>query len=222
MEIWNDTYIVYIHTNKINDKKYVGITSQDPQKRWGYKGLGYKHCPKMWNAINKYGWENFDHEIFAANLTYEEAANMERILIKALQTTNDAYGYNVDSGGFSCKHALESIEKIRKANQNKTVSAETKRKIKAARAAQVLSEKHLNAFKYNFRGKHHSEATKKRLHDAHKQDCKAVMCVETGVVYASITEAHKQTGVAKSSLSVICNTANMNRTAGGYHWRFAA
>ena len=222
MEIYNGTYTVYVHINKINNKKYVGITSQDPKVRWGHKGLGYLHCPKMWNAIQKYGWDNFDHEIFATHLTYEEASNMEQILIKMLQTTNDAYGYNVDSGGFSCKHTLESIEKIRKANQNKIVTEETKRKIKEARSKQVLSEQHLTAFKYNFKGKHHSEITKQRLHKAHEKDCKAVLCIETGIVYASITEASRKTGAAKSSLSVICNTANMNRTAAGYHWQFAA
>jgi len=33
---------VYIHINKINNKKYVGITSEkDPNKRWK-NGLGYK------------------------------------------------------------------------------------------------------------------------------------------------------------------------------------
>jgi hypothetical protein len=27
-------YIVYLHVNRVNNKKYFGITSQNPLKRW--------------------------------------------------------------------------------------------------------------------------------------------------------------------------------------------
>lgn len=58
---------VYKHTNLINQKVYIGITSRKPSSRWGLQGKGYKDQPKFFNAIEKYGWENFKHEISQLN-----------------------------------------------------------------------------------------------------------------------------------------------------------
>lgn len=43
-------YTVYVHVNNVNQKKYVGITKQDVNKRWR-KGLGYKYNSHFYGAI---------------------------------------------------------------------------------------------------------------------------------------------------------------------------
>jgi len=46
-------YCIYVHTNLINNKKYVGITSQTiPERRW-QNGEGYKHNSYFYTAIKK-------------------------------------------------------------------------------------------------------------------------------------------------------------------------
>ena len=97
MDIENNNFSVYCHTNKINNKKYIGITSKKPEVRWN-NGLGYKK-QYFWQAIQKYGWDNFEHEILYNNLTQEEAQNKEKDLIKLYQTNNNKYGYNRSDGG---------------------------------------------------------------------------------------------------------------------------
>lgn len=118
MEIYNDTYCVYVHINKFNGKKYVGqtINGENPQKRWR-SGSGYCYQKLFYRAIQKYGWDGFNHEIVASNLTKDEADNFEILLIDKLKTYDKNFGYNCTLGGegMSGYHqSEESKEKYRK------------------------------------------------------------------------------------------------------------
>lgn len=90
-------YSVYIHTTP-SGKKYVGLTSTKPIKRWD-NGRGYVQNSHFFNAILKYGWINIQHEIVYENLTEEEAKQKEIELIAFYKTTDRKYGYNVTIGG---------------------------------------------------------------------------------------------------------------------------
>ena len=95
-----NNYIVYVHVNKINEKKYVGITSRTLEERCKKEGYGYKKQPKFYNAIKKYGWENFEHIILETNLSWEEANNKEKEYIKKYDSYKN--GYNCSYGGDGC------------------------------------------------------------------------------------------------------------------------
>lgn len=75
-------YSVYVHTSP-SGKYYVGMTGVEPELRWR-NGVGYRGQDYIYNAIQKYGWENFEHEVVASNLLKEEAENFEKLLIKEL------------------------------------------------------------------------------------------------------------------------------------------
>ena len=81
-----------------NGKKYIGITSLNPEDRWR-KGRGYKKGTYIRSAIDKYGWENIYKQIVASGITQEEAENFERVLITALRTNEPEFGYNSTNGG---------------------------------------------------------------------------------------------------------------------------
>ena len=82
----NDNFCVYIHTSP-SGKRYIGITGQKPERRWRKNGLGYKDHTYFWNAICRYSWDNFKHEIVASNLTKEEAEQMKAADLKTPQET---------------------------------------------------------------------------------------------------------------------------------------
>ena len=87
---------VYIHTNKTNGKVYIGKSDINPKVRWG-NGKNYKHCKKFYNAIQKYGWNGFDHKILVDNISKEEASDYERLLIFLYNSVEN--GYNISCGG---------------------------------------------------------------------------------------------------------------------------
>lgn len=114
----NKKWILYKHTNKINGKSYIGITSYPLQKRCQNNGTGYRKSTIFYRAIQKYGWDNFEHEILLEGLTKEEAIEKEIETIKKLKTTNIKYGYNISHGGdifmLGVKHNNKTIEKFKK------------------------------------------------------------------------------------------------------------
>lgn len=137
-------YCVYIHTNKINNKKYIGITSQTPSRRWR-NGEGYKGCSYFYNAIKKYGWDNFYHDVVAVGLSKEEACALEQEYIFKMKTNQEEYGYNLLSGGEAGKHSEKTKKKLSEMFAGKVVSDETKKKMKEAakKEVDILSQNNL-------------------------------------------------------------------------------
>lgn len=90
-------YTVYEHVFP-NRKRYIGITSQNPERRW-QRGYGYKTQYFINLAIEKYGWDNIQHNILETNLTEKEAKSKERYYISKYKTNDLKYGYNRTIGG---------------------------------------------------------------------------------------------------------------------------
>lgn len=118
-------YTVYAHINNINGKIYIGMTSQRTSKRWN-NGNGYSKNEYFYRAIKKYGWDGFEHQVVASNLTKEEAVNFEIILIKNLNADNPKFGYNITSGGYYYGRHTESsklkMSKTKKENYTRSSS----------------------------------------------------------------------------------------------------
>lgn len=92
-----ENYNVYVHTNKVNGKKYVGMTRLNPERRWE-NGFGYRKQTKFFDEILAYGWNNFEHEIIATGLSRMEARAMEAELINKYDTIEN--GYNKICGDY--------------------------------------------------------------------------------------------------------------------------
>lgn len=106
-------YTVYVHVNKKNGKKYVGITKRQPEKRWD-NGNGYYSNKPFYNAIRKYGWnDGFSHIIIETGLSADEASAMEKALISLYDSNNIKHGYNLTEGGFGYNGFAHAKEKYK-------------------------------------------------------------------------------------------------------------
>ena len=111
-------YSIYKLTNTINGKSYIGFTSKTPSRRWQthLENAQNKRNQYLYNAINKYGWENFTKEVLYSSKDGEHTLHeMEPHFIHEYNTyyLND-HGYNMTLGGdgvIGWKPCAESVRK---------------------------------------------------------------------------------------------------------------
>ncbi len=135
-----NSYFVYKHTSP-SGKVYIGITRQEPEKRWK-RGKGYResHNLYFYNAIVKYGWDAFQHEILYHGLTKDEACALEIALIEQYKSTNHAFGYNLSPGGDAPCPTERTREKISDALKEKWSDEAYKKTISASMRGKTRSE----------------------------------------------------------------------------------
>jgi len=208
-------YCVYVHTNKANGKRYVGITCQKPTRRWNH---GCNYQGHFGNAIKKYGWENFEHDVLLIDLSKDEACQWEKALIALWKTTDPEMGYNVTTGGdvnydiskigrqhmsASAKRRFEDPIEIQKNRERGIKQFSTAEAIEKDRIAQLLfHEKNPNA-KY------------RAARAVNQYDLSGRFICQ----WKSVSDAnakYRGTGIRRA-----CQNSYGAKTAGGFMWRYA-
>ena len=202
-------FCVYKHTSP-SGKIYVGITSQLPNRRW-QNGFGYTENPYFYSAIQKYGWDNFKHEILFEDLTKEEAEIKEIELIAQYDSTNRERGYNISSGGGINYPSEEGRQRLRELWTGHVFSDEVRQKISQTQKGKIISPETRAKMSTSHKGKKMSLETRLKVDEAKH---KAVLCVETGEVFKRMKDA--QIKYKTAHISAVCK--GYRKTAGGYSW----
>ena len=180
-----EKYCIYIHKNKINNKIYVGQT-KNIKERW--KPSAYDNCSKFYNAIQKYGWENFEHIILEEGLTLEEANLKETYYIRQYNSVEE--GYNLNYGG----------------NNKNIIAEETKQK---------LSEISLSLWNNQEYRQKQQEARLQSWQDNEDRKQKAskvmratfskkIYCITTNEYFDAMRDAELKYGIHHSGISACC------------------
>lgn len=203
---------IYKIVNRVNGTAYVGQTITSINERFRqHKHSSLTHNTYLYNAMRKYGIENFTIEQIDTANNVNELNNKEIYWIKKLNT-KAPNGYNILDGGNGAKglhHTQETKDILRlKSTGNSNalgkhnISVEGKRNMLLAHKGKPSS----------FKNKKHTLEARKNLSINHS---KQVMCLETKVIYPSSLIASKKLKIT-NHIGRCCN--GERKTCGGYHW----
>lgn len=218
---------------------YVGITSQKPERRWGGNGCKYNKSVFR-NAINKYGWNNFLHEVVFQGLSKDDATYLESLLIKCFNT-KIPNGYNMTDGGEGAsgyeipddvKAKMSTAVKARWNDvdyKNKMIALRNdpngsyKSREFRSKISSIVGGK--NNPNYNHKW---SDEQKAKLREKQKQNplyndetnpnAKKIRCIETGEIFNCMKYAQERFGL--KSTGSFTAAIKKGTTAAGYHWEY--
>ena len=209
-------YIVYCHISP-SGKRYIGATRNSVEERAGNNGSGYRGCTTFYNAIQKYGWDNFEHVILESNLDVDEAFLKEKYYISLFDTTNPLYGYNISPGGAGCisedgSKRIKLAQKKKKAPIGRVVPKDERQKI--SDSVKKYHSKHKTK-----KGECPIEVKEKNKESKRYENkiiVKKDMRGKILSIYESSGTASLENNINQKQISAVIN--GEQKTAGGFVW----
>ena len=158
---------VYIITNKINGKQYVGITLGSLKRRMSAhisssktSGNGYV----FHNALKKYGHESFQQELLYESDSYDHIKTMEIYFIALYDTYSTGSNMTLGGEGTLGRYATDATkQKMSKVRTGKICTEETKKRISESQLGKVVSDVSREKMSIAHAGKTLSESHKRNM-----------------------------------------------------------
>lgn len=230
--------LVYKITNKINNKAYIGITTQSISERWSKHCTPKSNCTAISSAIKKYGKDSWNIEVLETVNCLELLKKKESYYIHSLNTIAP-FGYNLTFGGEIGTPSIETREKIANSLKGRKRPPEIGEKVRLARLGKKIgpcSEQRKQRISASNMGKIVTKETRKKISLAKKgvkftpqaarnhaigckKNNKKVRCLETKKIFSSVTAAAKWLGLKDPSwISKICR--GKQKTAKGFSFKY--
>lgn len=233
--------VIYLITNLVNGKKYVGQTTQEnPMKR--IINHRYTNYP-IGRAMRKYGYENFSIDYIHECDSLEELNECER---KSISEYNSLIpnGYNITEGGSNGWKMTDEFKAEWYKNRadtsgenhplwGKSHSEIAKKRMSEAKMGEnnpnwgkTRNESTKRKISKANKGKKRSEEARKRMSLIQKErfknekpsNIRSVINVDTLEVFESATDGANHYSLQCSNL--IRNCKGRSKTCGGYHWMY--
>lgn len=223
-------YLVYTHTRP--DTNTIFYVGKGTTKRMKCKTNRNIHWQRIVNKAN-----GFKYDVLAKNLTEQEALSFEILMIKKMKEAGFSL-CNMTNGGDGVsgfKHSPEMCEAQRQRmlgvtpwNKGKPASLEAIEKMRLSKLGKKQSLEHIAKCAESRKGKKYSEAHCKAISESLKgkkmpvdsqiTKYKKVICLESGKIYKSVTEAAKELNLYTTNISKVCK-GQLQKT-GGFHWSY--
>ena len=197
---------IYVITNDVNGKQYVGKTTDTIKQRFAIhlRDAKRQHCEKrpLYDAMNKYGTEHFTiKQLEECDVSILE--EREKYWIETLNTFH--YGYNATHGGDGKQ--LYDYNLFVQDFQNGMGVLEIMRKYNCAR--ETVSSALKNA------GIDTNKNNKFKARPVMQLDKNTNKIIQ---IFSSVRSAAKAINSNSSNISKACNS--MNKTVKGYKWKY--
>lgn len=232
---------IYLRTNLVNGKQYVGQTVDFKSRESDWKNMNQPYAGSLINnARKKYGVDNFQTEILIECDTQEELNYWEMYYIKKMNTKRP-FGYNLTNGGDGTsgfQFSEESKKKMSEAKLGKYVGKDSwnygiKRSdmFKAALSERLKGKVHTEEWKKNMSinnpkfwlGKHRSTSDKEKM--SRKKDSVKKKVYQYSLddslvhVYESLAECGRS-GYNVGAVGACCRGTYGFKTHKGYKWSY--
>ncbi len=220
--------VVYLITNTINGKYYVGKTVETLASRWSKHKNEAARGSNMYlhRAMRKYGLGNFTvHPLMETLKTNEELCEQETFLISLFKANDHKHGYNLTTGGegvCGLRHSLETKEKLRslrlkqvftpeqiakhglawKGKKRPPFSLEHRQHLSEGRTGMTLSAQHRQHIGESHIGKKHSPESIQRMSEAKQGTAPSPESRSTGGLRSTHVKWHVNRGIAKDGCSL--------------------
>lgn len=138
---WKEHWgVIYLLTNLIDGKVYVGKTINYRKRMSHYRRL---HCisqPKLYRALKCHGWKNFSSKVIDKAEDVDSLNLLERHYIKFYDCYGNDRGYNLTEGGEGGELTEEIKKKMSDSHKGKKFSEEHKKKMSVSRMGIIYSE----------------------------------------------------------------------------------
>lgn len=223
--------VIYRIRNLINGKVYIGMTTKGLKNRWKkhlYNARKDETNNKFYNAINKYGKDNFEVMVIETGIkSFRQLKELEIYYIGLFNSFIN--GYNSTLGGDGCvgyKHTPEAIEKIIETSTGRIHSEETKRRISEALRGRTLTNEHKQKISKGLNGKEVSLETRRKISQSMKgnKNQRTVSIYQVSKqyeivnVFETIADANVYIG-RNANHGAISKCINGKQiSTGGYYW----
>jgi len=206
---------IYKIKNKIDNKTYIGQTTQDLESRWRNHRKNSSNCRYLKSAFKKYGVENFVFKLVC--ITFDN--QLDDMEIKYIEQYKCLVpnGYNIRLGGNSGKHHEETKRKISES-------------LKLRYASGLIHPRHQL-------GKRHNEITKNKISESNKGRKISQESINKRIIsrrknkiiqfdidgnivnsFDSCKEAAEYIGISLNSINLCC--IGKAKTAKGFVWKY--